>query len=87
MNASRSQLDTLDGARVHEVSLCVASAAPRFGTNYRALSRRYNYVMFSITFGTHVLHTPVCAASRARRVCDAWSAGFQDVVSLCNRAG
>ena len=39
------------------------------------------------TFGARVLQTPVCVASGARRACDAWSAGFQDVVSLCNRAG
>ena len=74
MRTHRSQLDTLHGARVHETSLCVASAAPRFGTNPSALSQRSKYGMFSITFGTPVLQTPVCVASGARRACDAWSA-------------
>ena len=69
MRASRSQLDTLHGPRVHEISLRLAYAASRFGTNSRALSQRSKYVMFSITLGTHVIQTAVCAASGPRRVC------------------
>ena len=69
MRASRSQLDTLHGARVHEISLCVTYAASRFGTNSRALSQRSKYVRFSMSFGAHVLQTPMCVASGARRVC------------------
>ena len=93
MRASRSQPDTLHGARVHEISLCVTYVAPRVGTNSRALSQCSKCVMFSMTFGAHVLQTPMCVASGARCVCVcvcvcvAWSAGFQDVVSLCDRAG
>ena len=69
MRASRSQLDTLHGPRVHEISLCVAYAASRFGTNSRALSQRSPNVMFFITFSAPVLQTPMCVASGARRVC------------------
>ena len=69
MRASRSQLDTLHGPRVHEISLCVAYAASRFGTNFRALSQRPKYVMFSATFGAPVLQTTLCVAFAARRVC------------------
>ena len=69
MRASRSQLDTLHGPRVHKISLCVAYAASRFGTNFRALSQRSKYVMFSFTFGAPVLQTTLCVAFAARRVC------------------
>ena len=69
MRASRLQLDTLHGPRVHEISLCVPYAAPRFGTNFRALSQHSTYVMFSLTFGAPVLQTTLCVASAARRVC------------------
>ena len=69
MRASRSQPDTLHGPRVHEISLCVAHAASRFGTNFRALSQRSKYVMFSVTFGAPVLQTTLCVAFTARRVC------------------
>ena len=75
MRTIRLHLDTIHGARVHETSLCVTSAASRVGTNFRALSRGLKkYVMFSITFDTPALHTPMCVASGARRVCDSWSA-------------
>ena len=69
MRVSRSQLDTFHCARVHEISLCVPYAASRFCTSSRALSQRSKYVMFSIAFGAHVLQTPMCVASGARRVC------------------
>ena len=69
MRASRSQLDTLHGPRVHEISLCVTYAASRFGTYFRALSQRSKYVMFSVTFCAPVLQTTMCVAFAARRVC------------------
>ena len=69
MRASRSQLDTLHGPRVHEISLCVTYAASRFGTNFRALSQRSKYVMFPITCCAPVLQTTLCVAFAARRVC------------------
>jgi len=69
MRASRSQLDTLHGPRVHEISLCVTYAASRFGTYFSALSQRSKYVMFSVTFCAPVLQTTLCVAFAARRVC------------------
>ena len=69
MRASRSQLDTLHCPRVHEISLCVAYAASRFGTNFRALSQRSKYAMFSFTCGSPVLQTTLCVTFAARRVC------------------
>ena len=50
MRTHRSQLDTLHGARVHETSLCVASAASRFGTNSRAV---LSSSRFASRFGTN----------------------------------
>ena len=60
MTTSRSRRVSLEGAHVHETSLCVAPGAPRFGTKFRSLSQCSKYVTFSITFGPHVLQTTVC---------------------------
>ena len=67
MTTSSSQHVTSKGALVHEMSLCVAPGESRCGTNFRALSRCSKYVMFSITFGAHVLQTTVCVTFGARR--------------------
>lgn len=69
MRSSRSQLDTLHGPRVHEISLCVTYAAFRFGTNSSALSQRSKCVTFSFTFGAPVLQTTLFVTFAARRVC------------------
>ena len=63
----RGRHDALQGAHVQKVSLCVMYFATRFGTNKCTFCECSKPVMFSITFGAHVLQATVCVAPRARR--------------------
>ena len=65
--SNRSQHVTPKGAGVHEMSVCVASGASRFGTDFGASFRCSKYVMFSITFGTPVRQNALCVTFGARR--------------------
>ena len=49
------------------MSVCVASGASRFGTDFGASFRCSKYVMFSITFGTPVRQNTLCVTFGARR--------------------
>ena len=64
---SRSQHVSLEGAHVHETSLCVAPGAPRLGSKFCSQSQCSTYVTFSITFGAPVLQYTICVTFFARR--------------------
>ena len=61
------QHDEIQGAHVHETSLCVTYCAPRFGSNICRCCRRSKYVMFSLTFCAPVLQYTLCVAYGAPR--------------------
>ena len=66
--SNRSQHVTPKGAGVHEMSVCVASGASRFGTDFGASFRCRKYAMFSNTFGTPVRQNTLCVTFGARAV-------------------
>ena len=61
------QHDALQGAHVHETSVCVMYVAPRFGTNISSFCRCSKYVTFSITFCAPVLQNTLCVTYGAPR--------------------
>ena len=64
--------DALEGAPVHENTLCVTSGAPHFRTHFRLLTRCFKYAAFHMLSRTHVRpdHT----------VCNVWRASPFDSV-------
>ena len=59
--------DALEGAPVHETTLCVTSGAPHFRTHFRLLTRCFKYVAFHMLSRTHVRRTTLCVTFGARR--------------------
>ena len=59
--------DALEGAHVHENTLCVTSGAPRFRTHFRLLTRCFEYSTFQMLSRTHVRRTTLCVTFGARR--------------------
>ena len=59
--------DALEGAHVHENTLCVTSGAPRFRTHFRNLTRCFKYAAFRVLSRAHVRRTVLCVTFGARR--------------------
>ena len=59
--------DALEGAPVHEKTLCVTSGAPHFRTQFRLLTRCFKYAAFHLLSRTHVRRTTLCVTFGARR--------------------
>ena len=59
--------DALEGAPVHENTLCVTSGAPHFRTHFRLLTRCFKYAAFHMLSRTHVRWTTLCVTFGARR--------------------
>ena len=57
----------LQGAHVHENTLCVTFGAPRFRTHFRILTRCFEYAAFHMLSRTHVRRTTLCVTFGARR--------------------
>ena len=58
--------DALEGAHVHEMTLCVTFGAPPFGERFRLFTRCLKYVVFHMVSGTHVRRTTLCVTFGAR---------------------
>ena len=61
--------DAFQCGHVPKVSVCVTYFAPLFRTQNCSFSECSKYVMFSITFGPHVLQTTVCVTFWAHCRC------------------
>ena len=59
--------DALEGAHVHENTLCVTSGAHLFGIHFRALVRCSKYTTNPMLSGTHVRQTTLCVTFGARQ--------------------
>ena len=59
--------EALEGAPVHENTLCVTSGAPRFRTHVRFLTRCFKYAAFHVLSRTHVRRTTLRVTFGARR--------------------
>ena len=59
--------DALEGAPVHENTLCVTSGAPRLRARFRNLTRCFKYAAFLMFSSTRVRRTTLCVTFGARR--------------------